>query len=476
VRNRLTPGATDPTVEGALAVNVTIPDTSSGDRAPARGPAVADTISGDAPVAASSSGPIPSPLDGPPALIAGRYGVVGFIGGGGFGAVYKAVDQRLDKVVAVKLLSGHKSGSDAAIKRFQAEALSASRLAHPNIVAVTDYDVLPDGRPYLVMEFVSAPTLELLLTQTPRLAPDTAAKIAREVCSALEVAHREHVIHRDLKPANITVAYGDLSPVVKILDFGVAKLVHRPGLEGLTGAGQLIGTPAYMAPEQVQEKHGPLDGRADLYSLGVVLYEMLTGTTPFAGRAITDVLMAHLSEEPKPPRTHRSDLPPELEAICLRAMHKRPEKRFQNAAEMGRALNEFLSGRSASTAPAVPAPAPASRRWRALVYGTLGLLVAAVGVLTWQARRAPHERAARPPAASARPTPAAVPASAPAPVPAAIPASAPATAPAPAPPSTALGEKGDRRPAARPARPGHGRRGHDGTLPDAPATKFRIPK
>jgi serine/threonine-protein kinase len=294
----------------------------------------ADTVSSDfveAP-AKPGAGLEPPPADGTPQVVAGPYRVAQFIGAGGFGCVYQAVDQRLEKLVALKVLSSERSRTPSAIKRFRAEALAASHLSHPNIVAVTDFDVLPDGRPFLVMEHVMGETLAQVLARRSVLPPLPAARVAQGICGALSAAHVQGVVHRDLKPANVMIGPDEENLVVKVLDFGVAKLALTPESESLTGAGQLLGTPAYMAPEQVRPSIGPLDGRADLYALGIVLYEMLTGATPFAGRPPTDVLLAQVMEEPQPPSAHRPDVPRALEAIVLRATRKRPEERTPTAA------------------------------------------------------------------------------------------------------------------------------------------------
>ncbi|MBI5481769.1 MAG: serine/threonine protein kinase [Deltaproteobacteria bacterium] len=259
----------------------------------------------------------------PPEIIAGRYHVTDFIGAGGYGAVYKAVDQRLQKTVAVKLLTGKSSRSEQTIRRFRVEALAASRLTHPAIVAVTDFDVLRDGRPFLVMEYVVGETLDRHLATAGRLEPARAARIARVICSALAAAHRDQVIHRDLKPANIIVGEVDGELTVKILDFGVAKLAGDPEASGLTGAGWLLGTPAYMAPEQVDAEVGPVDGRADIYALGIMLYEMMTGRNPYTGRSVTEALLAHLREDvPRPSELH-ADVP----AVALAQFLKAPTSR-----------------------------------------------------------------------------------------------------------------------------------------------------
>jgi serine/threonine protein kinase len=285
----------------------------------------------------------PTEEEAPPAQLGDRYHLVRFLGRGGFGAVYEAVDERLDKRVAVKLLASRRSASDNAFERFQAEALATSRLSHPSIVAVTDFALLPDGRPFLVMEYVSGATLQALLAREGCLPVLTAVNIAQAIATALAAAHGCGVVHRDLKPANIIVNQAADGLQVKILDFGVAKLAATNSASSLTKTGQLIGTPAYMAPEQVREKHGAVDGRSDIYALGMVLYEMLTGQTAFPGNSVSDVMMAHLLDHPQPPSSVREDLPEGLDAVVLRALAKRPERRYRDAAAFAQALGEFSS-------------------------------------------------------------------------------------------------------------------------------------
>src|SRR5215471_7250088 len=190
--------------------------------------------------------------DAEPTLIADRYRVLGRLGAGGYGVVYRAIDDRLEKAVAVKVLSRQAATSASAIQRFRNEALAAGRLAHPSIVAVSDFDTLPDGRPYLVMELVEGETLADRLRRLGRLPIPDGVRVARDICTALDRVHRLGIVHRDLTPSNIMLSssdggLGDGRTTVKVLDFGIAKLLERIGDETLTQNGQVVGTPAYMA-------------------------------------------------------------------------------------------------------------------------------------------------------------------------------------------------------------------------------------
>ncbi len=296
----------------------------------------------------TSSVDLPAPpSEPPPKLIAGRYRMGKVIGEGGFGLVYEAVDERLQKTVAIKLLVARRSRNNKEFERFQTEALATSRLSHPNIVSVTDFDVLPDGRPFLVMELVPGKSLDQVIAAEGKLPVARAASIARSCCLALEAAHAQGIVHRDLKPSNVVVRVGTSTSntgettEVKVLDFGVAKLVRGTRTpSGLTQTGQILGTPSYMAPEQVRDR-GPVDGRADIYAVGVILYEMLAGTPPFAGLSLTNVLVAKVTDKPQRPSKHEPTIPPDIEDVIMKAIHPDRERRFKTAAAMAEALEPF---------------------------------------------------------------------------------------------------------------------------------------
>lgn len=294
-------------------------DDASGDVALAR------TMQSDA--AGLASGDVPS-------IISERYRIGKPLGRGGFGAVYEAVDQRLDKKVAVKILDEERARTDAGVRQFRAEALAASRLRHPGIIAVTDYEVLPDGRPFLVMEFATGETLETLLAHQGALPPAEAARIAREIAVAVAIAHAADIVHRDLKPANVMYEPGGPA-TVKILDFGVAKIADAG--KSATGEGTLVGTPHYMAPEQIREHVGPLGPRTDVYAIGIILYELLTAKPPFAHvKNVAELLLAQLSDRPPSLPT---TVPAWLDKIVMRALEKEPAKRFESAQALADALS-----------------------------------------------------------------------------------------------------------------------------------------
>jgi eukaryotic-like serine/threonine-protein kinase len=258
----------------------------------------------------------------------GKYRVVEKIGRGGMGTVYKAIDETLDREVAVKVLNPD-LGESALVRRFRAEAMTLARLNHPGIATIfelfrNDDDLL------MVMEFVRGETFDRMVERLGPLAPEHAASLGAQVLDALGHAHRLGIVHRDLKPANLMVGeYG----AVKIMDFGIARVV---GTEHLTSDGLMMGTPAYMAPEQVLATD--VDGRADLYSVGVVMYRLLSGSLPFS--ADTAIAMAHkqVKDPPTPLKQFRSELPPWCEDVLWRALAKSPADRFQTAEEFRDAL------------------------------------------------------------------------------------------------------------------------------------------
>lgn len=266
-------------------------------------------------------------------MIASRYRLDGLIARGGMGAVYRGVDTRLERSVAVKLLGEALIDREDAVERFKREARAAARLSHPNIANVYDYGV-DDGHHYIVMELLPGPSLAETLMTGP-LEPDKAARIAMQIAEALEVAHATSMVHRDIKPANVVFCAEDR---VKVTDFGIAKL---DGQTKLTSTGGLFGTPQYVSPEQMNgESASP---RSDIYALGVVLYEMLTGEAPFDGDNAVAVAMRHLSEDVPAPSTRRAGVPRDLDSIVLKATARDPRDRFSDGSEMAAALLETLT-------------------------------------------------------------------------------------------------------------------------------------
>src|SRR5580658_6839920 len=271
----------------------------------------------------------------------GRYEILAELGRGAMGVVYKARDPKINRVVAVKTVSLTGQPLEAELEyreRFFREAEAAGRLSHPGIVTIFDVGEEPETRaPYIVMEFVRGQSLDKLLSREDRKLPaDTALKLAHELAEALDCAHGQGVVHRDLKPANILITEDGHA---KIADFGVAKL----NLANFTLAGRTLGTPAYMSPEQL--RGDAVDGRSDLFSLGVVLYTVLTGYRPFQGNSAATVSFKVVNRDPVPASVLDTDLPPGLDYIIARAMAKDPSQRYQRGMEMVLDIQEMRAGR-----------------------------------------------------------------------------------------------------------------------------------
>jgi tRNA A-37 threonylcarbamoyl transferase component Bud32 len=286
----------------------------------------------------------------------GSFRLVKRIGQGGMGTVYLGEQTLIGSRVAVKVLHEHLASDPSLVARFYAEARAVNLIVHPNIVNIFDMNVVPPRRFYLVMEYLEGQSLSA--AAPGRMAAEVALPLLVQVCQALAAAHRHGVLHRDLKPENVFLCQRDGPiPFVKILDFGIAKLFGGELQAGQTTAGFIVGTPEYMAPEQATGE--ALDGRADLYALGVIAYRLATGRLPFSGGGLTGVLLAHRDQAPRPPQELAPDIPPGLANAILRALAKRPEHRFQTADEFRIALEATLSSLSASGAD-VPRPSAAA--------------------------------------------------------------------------------------------------------------------
>ena len=286
-----------------------------------------------------------------------RYTLESEIASGGMGTVFKAHDKVLARHVAVKVLHENLSIDDAFLERFRREALSAARLTHPNIVAIYDTgsDRGSDGidRHFIVMEYCGRGTLAELLAAGP-LDPSRVAVIGRIVCEALLYAHDHEIVHRDIKPANILISEDG---TLKVADFGIAKAAFAGG--DLTTTGAVLGTVTYISPEQAKGLEP--DARSDLYSMGVVLYELLTGRPPFSGETQVATAMQHLREEPPPPRSIRGGVPRGLENVILTALAKDPDDRFPSARAMENALAEVDGGGATSVMPSIAESRPPSQ-------------------------------------------------------------------------------------------------------------------
>ena len=263
-------------------------------------------------------------------ILARRYELQELIGGGGMADVYKAQDKLLDRAVAVKILHQQYANDAEFVEKFRREATAAAKLAHPNIVNI--YDVGEDGgSQYIVMEYVSGPTLKEVIQQKGCLEPIEAVRIAKEIASALESAHRNNLVHCDIKPHNILVMPDGH---IKVTDFGIARAVSA---STMTYSGSVMGSVHYFSPEQA--KGTVITTKSDVYSLGVVLYEMLTGQLPFNGETSVSIALKHLQEEPVPIRQLNPSIPPVLEAIVQKAMSKDPADR-PNSTELYADLNQ----------------------------------------------------------------------------------------------------------------------------------------
>jgi len=269
----------------------------------------------------------------------GSFRLVKRIGQGGMGSVYLGEHTVIGSRVAVKVLHEHLASDPSLVARFYAEARAVNLIGHPNIVNIFDMSEAPPRRFYLVMEYLEGESLSAV-AQAPMPAR-TAIPILTQVCQALSAAHGHGVLHRDLKPENVFLCKREGPvPFVKILDFGIAKLFGSDAPTGLTSAGFIVGTPEYMAPEQATGAQ--LDGRADLYALGVIAYRLATGRLPFSGGGVTGVLLAHRDRPPRPPKDVLAGVPLAWSNAILRALAKRPEDRFQSADEFRNVLEAVL--------------------------------------------------------------------------------------------------------------------------------------
>jgi eukaryotic-like serine/threonine-protein kinase len=272
-------------------------------------------------------------------LFDGRYRVVRKLGAGGMADVYLAEDEELGRRVAIKILNDRHANDEQFVERFRREAKNAAGLSHPNIVSIYDRGQA-EGTYYIAMEYLDGRSLkEMLVARGPVPLPD-AIHYARQILNALRFAHRKGVVHRDIKPHNVMV---DGDSRLKVTDFGIA----RAGASQMTEAGAIVGTAQYLSPEQA--RGAAVDQRSDLYSIGVVLYEMLTGHVPFTGDTPVEIAMKHISDTPRPPSAIRPEIPPDLDMIVLRALAKNPDDRFQTADEMDAELARVQEGGSVTT-------------------------------------------------------------------------------------------------------------------------------
>jgi serine/threonine-protein kinase len=286
--------------------------------------------------------PAPAPAVGP-----GRYEILGELGQGGMGVVYKARDPRLKRLVALKMVLGGAYAGRERLARFRAEAEAVARLRHGNIVQIYEVGEYAGGH-YIALEFIEGDTLAQRLAQSP-LPPREAAALVHTLAGAVHYAHEQGIVHRDLKPANILLAApgfaaeagpqaAELTP--KITDFGLAKRLAEDG--GRTQTGDVLGTPSYMAPEQADGRVRETGPATDVYALGAILYEALTGRPPFKAPSVVETLQQVRSQEPVPPRRLQPHVPRDLETICLKCLEKEAAKRYPSAAALAEDLRRFL--------------------------------------------------------------------------------------------------------------------------------------
>lgn len=277
-------------------------------------------------------------------VVEGRYKIQSVIGQGSAGTVYKAVQELIGREVAIKVLHDYLVSDDEFIKRFRQEAKASSRLSHPNIITIYDFGLIPEGqRPYIAMDLLIGTPMSDLLSQIERLPLEEAIPVFSQVCSALGEAHRQGVVHRDVKPENIVLVERSgqkFFPIV--VDFGIARLMEESDAAKITRTGTVCGSPTYMSPEQCTSSK--VDHRSDIYSLGVVIYECLTGEVPFHSDELVRVMAMHLSDPPTPLNQVKPGLmfPEMLEEVVYKSLAKNPDQRYQSMEDFATALEESL--------------------------------------------------------------------------------------------------------------------------------------
>jgi len=316
------------------------------------------------------------------ALFARRYEVIEELGEGGMGRVYRVLDKKINEEVALKLIRPEIASDKRTIDRFGNELKIARKISHKSVCRM--YHLAEEaGTHYITMEYVSGEDLKGMLKMTRQLSVGSAIGIARQVCEGLAEAHRLGIVHRDLKPGNIMI---DREGNARIMDFGIARSLED---KGITGAGAMIGTPQYMSPEQVEGKKA--DQRSDIYSLGIILYEMVTGQVPFEGDTPLSIALKHKTEEPKDPREFNTQISEDLSRLVLKCLEKDKDKRYQSAGELWSVLTDIEQG-IPTTERAIPERKPLTSREITVTFGLKKLFIPAlvvvaiaiIGVIVWQ--------------------------------------------------------------------------------------------
>lgn len=322
--------------------------------------------------------------------LSGKYEIQEVIGHGGMGVVYKARHALMERIVAIKMLQAQLISDSMSVKRFQQESKAASRISHPNVITIYDFGISPNGQPFIVMDYLQGTSLASIIKEEGQVGVERSIRIISQTCDALDHAHKQGVIHRDLKPTNIVlINYDEEKDFVKVVDFGVAKLMNA-STEGqrLTQQGEVCGSPVYMSPEQCTGLD--LDPRSDIYSMGIVIYETLTGKLPLLGKTMVDTMSKHISEMPPPFSVSRPDLyiPERLEQVIFKALAKDPNDRHQTMEELKMDL-ELAIPRPGKSQVLRTAPADESSfqatikglvKQKAVVGGVIALAVSLIAV------------------------------------------------------------------------------------------------
>jgi serine/threonine protein kinase len=309
-----------------------------------------------------------------------KYEFVSVLGSGGMAIIYKARQLTLEKLVAIKMMHAHLM-SEKSRARFQLEARTSSMLSHPYIVTLRDYGTTASGQPFMVMDFIEGLTLAQVISREGPLSTRRFLRLFHQVTEALSHAHKRSVLHRDIKPSNIMLVKDDFGEEeIRVMDFGIAKVLNDdPGSELATRTGEMLGSPLYMSPEASRGQ--PTDRRSDLYSLGCVMYESLTGTPPFSGNSVLDTMLMHLNDRPRPLQEASERLEPvdsQIESIIMRLLEKKPDARYR---DMDEVRDELLAIELGKQAPLVVAATKSHAAEDSRTFGRLKLLIIAAGVV-----------------------------------------------------------------------------------------------